>query len=88
MKRRLAPEPHHTAQAPHREYETLAETDDGQFNSFRQRVEIAEIRCLAVPPSEEATEEEIRELLEELQGFCTGRLAQFRRFVDEALQAL
>jgi hypothetical protein len=70
------------------EYKMLAESHDGEFNAFRQRVELAEMRCLAVPPSREATDEEIRGLLEELQKFCTGKLAKFRHFIDEALEAL
>jgi hypothetical protein len=70
------------------DYKALADTADGEFNAFRQRVDHVGMRCLAVLPSEEATEEEIRELLEELQEFSMGKLARFGPFIDEALQAL
>jgi hypothetical protein len=70
------------------EYVAMVENPDPAFNVFRQRMEVAGMRCLAVAPSEGDSEAEVRELLEELREVCTGKLARFRRFVDAALQEL
>jgi hypothetical protein len=70
-------------------YKALNESGaDNRFNEFRQAVEQAQIRCFAMYPPDKATEVEIRDLLGALRAECTGTLAQFQSFLDDALAAL
>jgi hypothetical protein len=59
-----------------------------RFLEFRQRIEHARTRCMAIYPPNQATSDEIRGLLEPLLPKCTARLAPFRPFIQRALAAL
>jgi hypothetical protein len=70
-------------------YKALSEeSEDSRFNQFRQAVELAQIRCLAMYPPNKSTEPEIRGLLDALQAECTGTLAPFRPYFDRAIPGL